>query len=201
MAMAITFCAVCFFKEHSGVRAWLLYYVMACIAITCHTSAIIALIIPLFIYLPLNRTTSLCLIIASIIIGFFPLQHFLQSYNLFLISDTYGHYLDEYSSVGVTGTRLLMNGYIVYVIFCKPKAMDCFDKLMIMGICLQNAFPYPIAIRFFSYLILFSIISIPNRYSCNRNKLFLYVTLLYGVIKFFVFLNTNVAGVVPYSFG
>ena len=200
MAIAIVFCSVCSFKEHATFRDWILYYAITCFAITCHTSAVIALFIPLLYYIPLNRNLSLWLIVASIFVGMFPLQNIIQSYNFLFISEAYNHYFDDFSSVGITGTRLLMNAYIIFVIFSAPNSFNRFDKLMVIGICLQNAFPYPIVIRLFSYLIVFSIISIPNRYSYNRQSLFLLATLLYGFIKLSVFFGSNVAGVVPYSF-
>lgn len=200
LALSIIFCAVCYFKDFSNKWTYLFYYIAACFAIICHTSAVIALFIPLIRVIPLNRTIAIALIPSSLFIGMLPLQSLLSGMNFFLISDTYSHYLGDFSSVGITGTRILLNIYIVYVIFSKPRSLNLFDKLMIMGICLQNAFPYPIVIRMFSYLVLFSIISIPNRYEYNKNMLFLCITLIYGITKFIVFLYSNVAGVVPYSF-
>lgn len=201
IAMSIIFLAVSFFEDTSKVKSWISYYVLSIAALLCHTSALIAFAMPLICYLPINRINATIAIVLSLIIGSIPLHHYLLQVDILFLSDTYNHYLENYNIAGVTGTRILVSLFICYIIQSQPNSFDRFDKLMICGICLQNAFPYPVVIRMFSYLIIFSIISIPNRYVQNRKLLFLIVTLLYGMIKMSVFLNANVSDVVPYTFG
>lgn len=198
MAMSIIFLAATYFSDFSNKRKLLYFLFLVFFAASIHTSAIFALVIPFINFLSIRRFSVVILLVASLIIGLFPLQSQLQSFDFFLLSEMYNHYLEDFDSAGVTATRLLMNAYILFVLLSSKKEYDRFDKYMLIGICLQNAFPYAITIRLFSYLIVFSIISIPNRYEYKKSSHFLIITLAYGLTKFFVFLQSNVSDVVPY---
>lgn len=177
----------------------IIYYALIVLALFFHTSAIIAILLPFLEKVAIRKNHIIWIIIISLAIGQMALGDLVMSKSPSFLLDMYGHYFEDNTITKLSFTRILMNVYIIYIMYNKQGAFSVYDKALVMGIALQNAFPYPIVIRFFEYLIFASIIAIPNICKESRRKEVLLVTLLYGIVKFSVFLNANVSGVVPYS--
>lgn len=199
IAEAIVFFAVPFLINGKK-KDMLIFYGLVLLAMLFHTSAVIAFAIPLIQYVNINKRSACFLLISSIIIGNIPLESFILSQNFYFLSDMYSHYLEDFNGVGVSINRLIMNAYIILYLYFEKEDLGFYSKIMILGIVLQNAFPYPIIIRMFNYLVIFSIIAVADLCYDKNKKLFTISTMIYGTVKFSLFLSTNTCGIVPYDF-
>ncbi len=180
-------------------KRWKYVILLLLIGATFHTSIIFAIPTICVCFLPDKKTWWLIALLISLFVGSIDLSQYV---NLdWLFTDTYSHYTEYINERGITLTRLLFNIFIVYIIYCA-RNMGVYEKILSMGVIVQNAFPYGPIMRVTDYYIIAILFIAPNM-NINKGALsspYKGVVIAYCIIYFFYMLMNNSSNVVPYRF-
>lgn len=192
--MLVSICNYCD-RKYYGYAMWMFFGVLF------HTSALAGLLFPFVKMVKMKKLPTIVFLVLSLVLGLFDMGGFFNQFDVYMLTDTYSHYFDDFSKNTLTISRILMNVFVMIILFSIKGEISLLEKMLLVGIMLQNAFPYPIIIRFFEYFIFTILFVIPNLViSYKKESILLYATLFYAISKFTMFLFANVSGVVPYKF-